>query len=116
MWRYCLLGWGGNICQCEKDGLNRLIRRASRMIGIEQTGVGDTYQALLPYQLQTVWTDVSHSLHDLPADQLIVLNGRLRLSCFGTKTQYPSSFVPQAISCHKRGFESWLYFSAFVFL
>lgn len=95
-----VLGWGGNISQCEKDRLNRLV------IGIEQPGVGDTYQALLPHQLQTVWTDVSHSLHDLLVDQLIVLNGRLRLSCFGTKTQYPSSFVPQAICCHNRGFES----------
>ncbi|KAJ8036125.1 hypothetical protein HOLleu_20002 [Holothuria leucospilota] len=64
VWRYRLLAWGGNISQCEKDRLNRLIKRASRIIGTEQTGVGDTYRALLPQKLHTVWTDVSHPLHN----------------------------------------------------
>ncbi|KAJ8039095.1 hypothetical protein HOLleu_16712 [Holothuria leucospilota] len=102
VWRYCLLAWGGNISKCEKD---RLIKRASRIIGTEQTGVGDTYRALLPQKLHTVWTDVSHPLHNLLADQLIVRSGRLRLPSFSTKTRYPLSFIEHAIPCHNCSFK-----------
>lgn len=92
-----------NISQCEKERLNRLTKRGSRMIGIEQTGVCDTYRAPLPHNLHTVWTDVSHTLHDLLSDQVIVL--RLRPPSFHNKTRHPLSFAPLAIRCHNNSFK-----------
>ena len=104
VWNYCLVGWGGNIVQRDRDRLDRFIRRAERMIGSSQQSVDSVYHDRLCTKYHIVIDDSSHPLHSEFADRTIQRSGRLRLPTALTN-RHPRSFIPRAIKYHNSNFK-----------
>ena len=97
VWRYCIICWGGNVTDSDKQRLERIIARAERVIGEDLESVESVYQGLLRRKLARVWDDSCHPLHDRLAGQRSLRGtGRLRLPPLNTN-RYRSSFIPRAI-------------------
>ena len=97
VWRYCLLGWGGNSSKSNKDKINNQVRRAGRTVGIDLMEVDCMYHDLLDTKLDSVLNDSNHPLHNNIKNCLIPRSGRLRMPTFGTRTRHPLSFIPRAM-------------------
>ncbi len=99
IWKYCILCWGGNVTGIDARRINRVVKGAVRVIGVQQQSMEETYTSLLAGKLNDIMDDISHPLHERLAGQLIVRSGRMRLPSAVTD-RYLSSFVPQAIKLH----------------
>ena len=95
VWRYCFVCWGGNVCAIEASRINRIIRKASRMIGEPQPNCEIIYQSLLQAKTDSITDDDTHPLHVLFVESQME-SGRLRLPNLKTN-RYLNSFVPRAI-------------------
>lgn len=97
VWRYCLICWGGNVNNSEKERINSIIKKAETVLGGSQPTLDAIYQCLLQSKLHTVWDDCSHPLHDQLHDSRIKRGiGRLRLPCLKTN-RHRDSFIPRAM-------------------
>lgn len=105
MWRYCLLGWGGNSSKTNKNRINQQVKKAEKMIGEALTDVDCTYNALLSRKVDVIWNDTNHPLHNHIKNCLIPRSGRLRMPTFGTKNRHPLSFIPRAIRLYNSNFK-----------
>ena len=96
--RFCLICWGGNVSETEKNRINSIIKKASSVVGESRpSAVEAIYLCLLESKLDTIWTDTSHPLHDLLQDRQIGRGiGRLRLPSLKTN-RHRNSFIPRAI-------------------
>ena len=104
VWRYCLVCWGGNVVQGDKDKISRIVNEVGRIIGEPRQGFEAVYADLLIKKLTDVMGDVSHPLNDRLVDQLISRSGRMR-SPPATTGRYLSSFVPQVIRLHNSKYQ-----------
>ncbi|PIK56466.1 hypothetical protein BSL78_06629 [Apostichopus japonicus] len=97
VWRYCLVGWGGNATGTDRDRIDSIIRKAGRVIGDPQSTVEEIYVCLLQNKLDIVWNDHDHPLHCYLHDNIITRGtGRLRLPPMRTN-RHRNSFIPRAI-------------------
>lgn len=97
VWRYCLICWGGNVVNSERDRIDGIRKKAEEVIGTSQPTVDEVYQCLLQSKLDTVWGDSAHPLHDHLHDSCMSRgSGRLRLPCLKTN-RHRNSFIPCAI-------------------
>ena len=97
VWRYCLICWGGNVCKIERNRIDRLIRNAERVIGVELEPVDSVYRGLLDRKLQSVWDDSGHPMHALLSGRVSLRHsGRLRLPSLATN-RYREFFTVRAI-------------------
>ena len=60
VWRYCFVCWGGNVCAIEASRINRIIRKASRMIGEPQPNCEIIYQSLLQAKTDSITDGDTH--------------------------------------------------------
>ena len=104
VWRYCLVCWGGNVVQGDKDKISRIVNEVGRIIGEPRQGFEAVYADLLIKKLTDVMGDVSHPLNDRLVGQLISRSGRMR-SPPATTGRYLSSFVPQVIRLHNSKYQ-----------
>ena len=105
VWRYCLLGWGGNSSKTNKNRINSQIKKAGRMIGRELLDVDNVYDALLNKKLDSVWNDENHPLNNHLKNSQIPRSGRLRMPTFDTQTRHPLSFIPRAMRLYNCKFK-----------
>ena len=97
-WSYCILGWGGNVTQCDKNRIDVKIRRCNRVIGSEQKSVDLFYHWRLGARYAVVLGDKSHPLHGVLVNFLNE-SGRMRLPIAETN-RHKNSFIPRAIKFH----------------
>ena len=92
-----ITSWGGNISKQDKDRLDKIIKRASGVVGNKQ----DDFETLLKQRDITKTTqitfDLTHPLHDNFETRLIDRSGRYRVPIARTG-RYKKSFIPRAIS------------------
>ena len=88
--------WGGNLTQADVDKINRLIRKAGNIIGVDL----DNFKLMLNFKtvnkMKCILKDISHPMFDnfkcLKSDK----SDRYRVPKFRTK-RYGNSFLPSAI-------------------
>ncbi len=85
----------GNMHVQEHKKLQRIIKMASRVIGVDQTSAEDLYNELILRKMDQILTDTTHPLHPkfLRSTRL---NDRLLQRPIRT-VRYQKSFVPTAI-------------------
>ena len=103
VWRYCLICFGGNITNCDKSRVDKVIGEAERIVGGLLCGVNATYDKELSTKMKSIMEDQDHPLHSRLQGQIIPRSGRMRLPHAATN-RHPSSFIPRAIKCHNHNF------------
>ena len=103
VWGYCLICWGGNVSKATRQPLDKIIKRAGRIIGQCQESLDSVYQQRICSKLVGVMGDCSHPLHDTFQSKMIPRSGRLRAVNSGTD-RYKNSFVPRAIIKYNQNF------------
>jgi len=98
VWRYCLLCWGGNIAQGDKERVERVITQAGKIIGAPRQDFDTVYSDLLTKKLADVLMEDKYPLHHRLSDRLNP-SGRMR-SISAKTNRYLLSFVPQAVRLH----------------
>ena len=88
--------WGGNITQGDKDRVDRLIRKAGRVIGRNQDTLTDAYNDRLYKKVTNIFDDDTHPLRQEFDRLLIERSGRLRTPKVRT-VRYQKSFMPKAV-------------------
>ena len=88
--------WGGNITQRDKDKLDRIIRKAGRVIGSNQDTFTDIYNDRLIRKVTSIFDDDSHPLRQEFDKLLIGRSGRLRTPRVRT-TRFQKAFLCKAV-------------------
>ena len=104
VWRYCLLCWGGNVSQGDREWVEGIVKEAEKIVGISRQDFGSVYTDFLIKKLHHVVDDGSHPLHDRPSGQVIARSGCMRLPSVAT-SRYLSRVVPQAIRHHNTNYK-----------
>ena len=99
IWRYCIICWGGNIAQGDKERVERVIKEAGKIIGAPRRDFETVYIYLITRKFADVMEDTEHPLHHRLSKQVNTRSGRMRLPSVKTN-RYRLSFVPQAIKIH----------------
>ena len=94
-----LVCWGGNVSKTDKDRLDRVIRKAERVIGTEQHNMDTLYDRRVAAKLKAILKDETHPLRAELDSALIQRSGRFRPSKTRTE-RYRNSFIPSAIRHH----------------
>lgn len=93
---YGVVCWGGNIRQRDTQRLDKLIRKASSVIGADQDSVVSVMERRTLEKLLSVMDNSSHPLHELVMRQRSSFSERLlSLSCSTDRLR--KSFLPRAI-------------------
>ena len=92
-----LSSWGGNISKHDKGALDKIIRKASSVVGKTQDSLDTLYDRRVTKNLQDIMDDPTHPLRQEFDGQLIQRSGRMRVPKART-TRYLTLFVPQAVS------------------
>ena len=77
VWRYCLLCWGGNIAEGDKEKIARIVNQAGKIIGEPRQTFKAVFADLLIKKLTDVMDDPTHPLNNQLAGQLIPRSGRM---------------------------------------
>lgn len=92
IWGYCLLCWGGNVSQRDRERVERVIKEAGNIIGSPREKFETVYTDLVMKKLTDVMEDPNHPLHHRLSQHIIPRSGRMRLPPAKTK-RYLLSFV-----------------------
>ena len=95
--------WGRNINQYDRDRLDRIIKKAGRIIGKPQICLGDMTDKKVYSKLTAIFHDKSHPLWTELNDLVIDRSGRLRMPKVKTK-RYRNSFIPNAVKIFNNSF------------
>ena len=87
--------WFGNLNMKNRGRLTRIIRVASKIVGVGQYSLDDLYQTALRRKARRVVSDPTHPLHH--EFQMLPLGRRYRVPC-AKKNLFKKSFVPSAIT------------------
>lgn len=98
VWRYCLVGWGGNITIGDRQRVERVVKEASKIIGSPRQDFETVYADLLLKKFDDVMEDLQHPLHHRLSyhHRPNSKTGRIQ-SPRAITERYLNSFVPQAI-------------------
>ena len=72
-----MVGWGGNAGITEKARIDRVTKRAGKMVG-ELNTVDQVYEDRLAKMTQKIMREPGHPLHDNLTGRVIERSGRLR--------------------------------------
>ena len=97
-----LLSWGGNICRRDRETLDKVIRKASGVVGRVQDNLDILHDRRMTQKLNDILDDATHPLRLEFDDRLIQRSGRMRVPKART-SRYSNSFVPRAIISFNRG-------------
>src|SRR4029434_8226632 len=105
---YAVVCWGGSIKKRDAGRLDRLVRRAGAVVGIELDCLTTVAERRTLSRLLTILDNDHHLLHSTLNGQRSIFSGRLlSLSCSSDRLR--KSFVPRAIQVYTFTFT----FSAF---
>ena len=88
--------WGGNISKFDKNRLDRVVKKSSRLIGKTQDSYDTLYDSRITKKLTDITEDATHPLHNDIDCLKIVRSGRFRIPRAHTN-RYLKSFVPSAV-------------------
>ena len=92
-----ITSWGGNINKQDKERLDKIIKRASGVVGKKQQDLGTLLTQRNTTKTKTITTDQTHPLYDEYDSRLIARSGRYRIPKARTG-RYRDSFIPRTIS------------------
>ena len=101
---YHIVCFGGLVAKGEKNRIDRIIRKAERIVGKEQLRLDSVYRFSLQRKPRVVMGDESHPFHPRLANRVIARSGRLRPYTAAT-SRFRNSFIPRAISHVNSTFE-----------
>ena len=104
---YGICCWGGNACEQDKDMINKIIKKSSKIIGKQQNYIDTLLQQRDTAKMRCIIQDITHPLYDEYDKRLIHRSGRHRVPIAKTN-RYSRSFIPRSISSmnkiHQRKF------------
>ena len=74
-----LLSWGGNICRRDRETLDKVIRKASGVVGRVQDNLDILHDRRMTQKLNDILDDATHPLRLEFDDRLIQRSGRMRV-------------------------------------
>ena len=91
---FCLICWGGNTKICDKDKIEKIIKRASRISNFTFEDFNSIYSRLCNKKVLAILKDESH-----PLNKQIIFSERSGrpLSIRSNRERYTSSFLPSAV-------------------
>ena len=93
IFKFCIICWGGNTKVCDKDKIDRVIKRASKMSNYNFENFDEILIKLTTNKVLSILKDKSHPLHN----QIIFSERSGRpLSIKANRERYRSSFLPSA--------------------
>ena len=95
--------WGGGISVHEKGRLEKIVKKASRIIGENQLSIQNLYDRRLTDKVRQILSDTTHPLYNYFENERIDRSGRLRTPRTNTN-RYKTSFIPRAISVYNSEF------------
>ncbi|KAI4885165.1 hypothetical protein NFI96_024172 [Prochilodus magdalenae] len=93
---YAVVCWGGSIKKRDKMRLDKLVRRAGSVVGVELDSVVKVAERRTLHKLLSIMDDDGHPLHTIIMDRRSKFSGRL-LSHSCSTDRLRRSFVPRAI-------------------
>ena len=87
--------WGGEISGHDKSRLEKIVKKAGRIIGETQLSIEELYDRRLSDKLRHILSDTTHPLYNDFDNNRIDRSGRLRVPRTNTK-RYKMSFLPRA--------------------
>ncbi len=93
---YGLTCWGGNMTKQDRNRLDKLIKKASGVVGKTQDSIGQTYHKRVMNKLSGILQDDTHPLRQTFDCRVIERSGRMRTPRSKT-ARYSDSFVPVAV-------------------
>ncbi len=93
---YAIACWGGSIRKRDAGRLDRLVRKAGSVVGMELEALSTTTEKRTLSRLDSIFDNDRHPLHPLLANQRSLFSYRLRaIPCRTDRLR--KSFVPRAI-------------------
>ncbi|KAI4893140.1 hypothetical protein NFI96_000155 [Prochilodus magdalenae] len=93
---YAVVCWGGSIKKRDQMRLDKLVRRAGSVVGVELDSVVKVAERRTLHKLLSIMDDDGHPLHTIIMDRRSKFSGRL-LSQSCSTDRLRRSFVPRAI-------------------
>ncbi|KAI4886690.1 hypothetical protein NFI96_004203 [Prochilodus magdalenae] len=93
---YAVVCWGGSIKKRDEMRLDKLVRRAGSVVGVELDSVVKVAERRTLHKLLSIMDDDGHPLHTIIMDRRSKFSGRL-LSQSCSTDRLRRSFVPRAI-------------------
>ena len=90
------LCWGGNISAADIERIDRVIRKASKIVGRDLPKFNDILVAKDSIKLKSITKDTTHPLRHEFTDR-ILKSGRFQIPKI-KRERYRSSFIPRTIS------------------
>ncbi|CAI5660128.1 unnamed protein product [Oreochromis niloticus] len=100
---YGVVCWGGSISAGDRKRLNRLIRRASSVLGCPLDPVEVVSDRRMVAKLSSLLDSISHPMHETVTALSSSFSGRLRHPRCGTE-RFRRSFLPTAVRLHNKDF------------
>ena len=91
---FCLTAWGGNTRIKDKEKINRLIRKASKLSSYDFHYLNELYHISCSRKINTISQDSQHPMHS-QIKRSARSNRPLLLLC--NKEKYKRSFLPSSI-------------------
>ena len=92
-----LVCWGGNLVKDDVNKMDKLIKRASSIVGRKQDDFMRLYDRRVVVKLSDILSDDTHPLRGEFDSRHIERSGRYRLPAIATQ-RYKNSFIPRAIA------------------
>ena len=104
---FCLICWGGNTKICDKDKIEKIIKRASRISNFTFEDFNSIYSRLCNKKVLAILKDESH-----PLNKQIIFSERSGrpLSIRSNRERYTSSFLPSAVRLLQSNFKRWNFY------
>ncbi|TWW73990.1 hypothetical protein D4764_15G0013860 [Takifugu flavidus] len=93
---YAVVCWGGSVTKADLSRLEKLIRRASSVVGMKLKPLATVAERRTIDKLRSIMGNVRHPLHTVIHSQRSLISQRLRLPKFRTN-RLGNSFIPRAI-------------------
>ncbi|TWW53314.1 putative RNA-directed DNA polymerase from transposon BS [Takifugu flavidus] len=93
---YAVVCWGGSATKADLSRLEKLIRRASSVVGMKLKPLATVAERRTIDKLRSIMDNVRHPLHTVIHSQRSLISQRLRLPKFRTN-RLGNSFIPRAI-------------------
>ncbi|TWW61276.1 putative E3 ubiquitin-protein ligase HECTD4 [Takifugu flavidus] len=98
---YAVVCWGGSVTKADLSRLEKLIRRASSVVGMKLKPLATVAERRTIDKLRSIMDNVRHPLHTVIHSQRSLISQRLRLPKFRTN-RLGNSFIPRAIRLEGR--------------
>jgi len=104
IFKFCIVCWGGNTRACDKERINRIIKRASKISNCNFESFDEIHVKLTTNKILCILKNESHPLHH----QILFSERSGRpLSIRASRERYKTSFLPLAIRFLQSSYTRW---------